>query len=347
MHDSTWIFEKIKKFLKELHSMQPPLAYKNLSKDLLDFAKKGINLNAEKENFVVLGYHVFDISPHHVYLEPDKKDSYFFINMIYLEFLADILMYEEYRTDTTGIYLFSKYMRFFTACEGLQGYADFFQWLYLNHSDKLEKEAHRFVVPAFSGIMFALMHEYMHLQSSFLNATRDLFLSNESMESALKQNGKLDEDVIKETSCDFTALVSCSDIDIGSVFGLSKIEFLEVAVISLFLPDFYSYLSKLVDLCKENDPCLDIDDMVKKLQSRIVALGVAVKISQNTKFYFEDGMIESALKKLTVFVHYIRWLGNFLMNDYIPYIESFNSLPDIEREQYRFESTFSDWMLFA
>ena len=71
MHDSSWKYEKIKKILKELHSMQPPLAYENLSKDLLDFAKEGINLNAERENFVVLGYHVFDISPHQVYLDSD------------------------------------------------------------------------------------------------------------------------------------------------------------------------------------------------------------------------------------------------------------------------------------
>lgn len=332
---------------KRIPTMQPDKTLIEISNHWIDTLKPAINLSHAEEVYSIVDYKLGNICPHVEQYRINKRNlSAVSFNLLFMEMMADLLHFQDMQTMEYIEYFFSKYMRQIEAYHHNNVEATFYNQIYSQYTGKKEYSYLPYLKLASAGSFFLAFHEWTHTEPEMLSSTQHLFLSDQDMLPCFQDtSGKLNNNLLEEYCCDFTALCLCIGRNLEKSLGLSQKEFISYAVISLSIPGLYDFFSGQSKVNEGIHQGPTMDELEKALNTRIKTLEVAVRKSENSGWDFEPGAIEYAVKYSKIIFRFLHMVGEYYQTRYIPRVEEFNALPDQVQASFTYEIPVSDWIL--
>ena len=335
---------KVSNILQEKLLMQPPETMKEMGQHLLEITKKLSNVDTEQEQYVAVSYYLRDIIPHIGKVRSGITREMLFINLLFVELLADLALFHTRPNKDTCGYFLGKYTRYLVAEED-PGTAGFYHWLFCQYKDKPGFDYRSHLQEAGAGSLFVIMHEWSHTHDDLVEDVAKVLLESKYLQEMFPNKN---DDVLKEVCCDYSALVLCSQQNWEQSFGCDKTEMLSLAMLSLFVSGVYDFLSNIrinVAMDQVNKPA---EKLFEILNTRLWALAIAVKVSHQSRLFFEEQDALSALTYAGSTINdFLKESGKFYTESLFKKIDEYNSMTEEERAQYSFTITDSDWYLLA
>lgn len=373
--------KKIHAFCVENKPICPPEALMKAGQHIIKIAKELLNIEANKERYVSVEHCVLDIMPHIDKLIAAQDPSghalgvgyeeVLVINLLFIELLSDLTLFQKKTSKETCIYFLSKYSRLLAAVRN-SNTAHFYNWLYNQYEDDANFDYRAQLTTAGAGFFFVLMHEWTHKQPGLIESTSALFLSSiefQKIEAEIRERKKerirksapsLDEETIEdktdalmtnlmlEVCCDFTALAMTSEYGYEKEFNCSKTELVSISMLALFIEAIYDVLSAICLNESFENGKTKLDNLSIILDERIRLLAAAVKISCNGNMFFGDCNIQTALSFVKeAIVCLLREIAEFYLNEITPKIAQYNSMSDEERDRFTFLYQHFEWNIIA
>ena len=166
----------------EYRQMQPPETLKPSAEYLMKLAKGYINMGDDGERLVSVAYYADDIVPRLSKLRVCKENvKVLSLNLMTMEFLADMLVFREYRDIGSFEYVIGKYLRLQQDDKDNVGFVRFFSWLYSQYKDQPRYDYTKHLARAVAGCAFLVMHEWSHTQEDLIGNIMPLLDSTEEI----------------------------------------------------------------------------------------------------------------------------------------------------------------------
>ncbi len=329
-------------------TMEPSEELKQAAEYLMKEAKGYLNVDSDKERLVSIAYFADDIVPRLCKVFQGQEKVLFF-NLLAIEFLADMLVFREYKDIESFEYVISKYLRIQEDDEENVGFAHFFNWVFSQYKENHRYDNTRHMSKAMAGSAFLLMHEWTHTQTDMIEKVMPLLDSTEEVKQCYTDDqGKENLRIKTEICCDFNALELCAGSKLERLFGLSRQEFLGVSIIASFIPALYKELKKAfwVNSTHKEELTKEIQD---SLLSRVFAICILVRKAElSTNMFFEDQDIQTAMNECTLLSEWLRMHSKYLDEHFMKRVDSYNALPtEVQEQSNGYEYHRILWSIFA
>lgn len=336
------------------HPLCPDLKIQDIGDYLLSVAKDLINIKGDKEKYVSISYHFADINPRIVRIRaktgPDgtiltnESGEILSFNLLFVELLADMVAFQSSPEKRIFRYIMGKYSRPIASLND-ENAACFFNWLYWQNKHEDDMKSHIFFQKAVAGSIFILMHEWIHSQAELLEETLKLFSHSNIF---MNLSAGLSNKAIDEVCCDYSALAMISQYGFESHFDCTKTEMLGVSMMALSIPGLYEFIRGIrIDGNLDNYDQI-AKDLFKVQKERIQLLAVVIKESCNSKLFFGDCNVGTAIDyALKTIERFLMECGKCYLEDISRLIQKYNSLPHDVRDEYIYSIPYQEWILFA
>ena len=321
---------------------------------IADLAKSLINIGAEEERYVSVEYRILDIKPHvdtlkaawdHLGRPLEKKSGEVLaFNLLFVEVLSDLALFQAKPDEDCCVYILSKYSRLLASTRDPNA-ARFYNWLCSQYENRPDLDSSPYLSRAGAGSVFILMHEWLHDQQEMLGNTLALLLSSEKSRVLCQQ---LSPKATVELCCDFSALAMISTYEYERFYQCTKTELFGIAMLALFVPGLYAFFDNILINNQTYDGDILAQALFNTANERIKTLVVAVKLSCNGNLFFGDCDVDAALHyALEPIGDFLKECGSYYLNHLKAKIAQFNSLSEEEREKYSFHYQYYEWGLFS
>ena len=288
--------------LRRIYSLRAPMHADKFIMEggelLLNMAKEAINVRAEKEFYVSIGYYSQDIKIYIGELRSFPNEEIVFLNMLTMEFTADYLLYANTLDREHFKFFLSKYLRNREKSGSRRGIPFFYGDIYNSFRNKEEFDYSQYLSMAGVGVFFLLLPECVHRQRNLVSDAIKLFRNSPTQDFFQNRS----DDFLEEIACDFTALMLMVNLDIVKTFGCTEQELLEVILIQLPLEKIYdmfpAFLLKNINNIQDNVR-KNINFFNKALDTRLQDLTIAIKAAGNSEFLSRDFDLKPVLEKIS------------------------------------------------
>lgn len=343
--------DKITKHLEFMYSHLNPIRANDSLRDAAimwaEISKSALNIGSTQEYHVSLSRFSANISVNIGRMSALPNAEILYINDLTLEVLSDLLLFAECQSKDCFEYIFSKYMTIITSDPSRHNEQKFFGWLNKKFQFDSKYSTQHFLYKAVAGGIFVTLHEWVHTKPKLQNASYKI------MHSELNKiipNG-VEEELFKEIICDFDALSICAEYGYDKLLHCTKNEFIQVAIISLFLPDLYSLFTQLLlQSGGQGNHRFDfyLSRINDTLTNRCFALTVLLSIAKNSSVFFENFDIQTIVyDSLSVIEKFLKHFGEYLLSDIHTQISIYNSIYYKEVVSYSEFTVDAPWFYFS
>ena len=273
--------------------MRPSETMIGMGESFLPIAKGLMNIEAGEERFASIGYYIYDIIPHcgdvRAKYNPrgeiltNSRANVLFFNLLFVELLADLSMFQSNNNKEAMCYILGKYSRLFAAVSNPSA-AGFYHWLFSMYKNENALDYRAYLPQAGAGSLFLVMHEWQHSQPDLVINTERLLISSEESERFYRSLTKKEQE---EVCCDYSALAMFSQYGYERFFQCSKTEAVGIAMLSLSVAGVHDLFGVLAKSFRGVGGELG-ELLVEFLKKRITILAVAIKLSCNGNLFFGD-----------------------------------------------------------
>lgn len=365
--------DKVKMFCMESMPILPPETIAGAAEYIKAIAKELMNVDSQEERYVSLEYRVSKPLPHIDEFRAQKdhlghplttgRAEVLIFNMLFLELLSDLALFQDKQREQTFVYFLSKYARLLAAPRDPDT-ARFYNWLYSSFADNPDYDYHIHFVKAGIASVFVLMHEWSHKQRDIIDLMKKLLFSSDKFTDVMQKieqkvreeypdcsedqiQHKMEE-LTEEIACDVSALSMSSEYGFEQHFNCSKTEMVGYSMLSLSAAAALDYLSAIrINMNPENEKAL-LNGFSKVLIERIQPLAVAIKLACNSNLFFGSCDVHEALRLSQESISWLLEKGGKYYNDELTKkITEYNSMADQERDTFTFVCEPYEWGIFA
>ena len=336
---------KLNKMYSSYKAMEPSRTIIDTGKNLAEIVYPDLKRYFGDDFHIAIGYHCKNLKADIAYIKPYNTRLTLFFNLYLTEYIADYLLYLEYRNEMAFRYLFGKQMRNFELYSENQEAAAFFNRMYSDAKDHFRDKTTEYLNMALAISIFVIFHEWTH-------HAPDLIEQLQIELNFLKEKGKLSELTpadITEISCDCAALALIDLIKLEDMLGISKEKLIGVSDNTMILINYYNCLPEFTieAVNSGNHTAIKhVAEMVDTLKRRATGLLALVSNIQGSGDIFQNVDLPATRNIVDATGELLGYTSKLFRNSINDEIKAFYELPKEEKAKYYVTKPKDIWFYY-